>query len=64
MNSVLNSASDGFPYLQNTNASMTTNAVYSGLQTTLWNRLTLTGQVRQDYGMRMTRRSPGASARC
>ena len=27
---------------------MTTNAFYGGLQTTLWKRLTLTGQVRQD----------------
>ena len=49
VNSVLNSSSGGFPYLQNTAASMTTNAFYAGLQTTLWNRLTLTGQVRQDY---------------
>jgi vitamin B12 transporter len=28
---------------------MTTNAAYAGLTTTLWNRLTVTGQVRQDW---------------
>ncbi len=45
----VNETTDGFPYLQNTKAVMTTNALYAGLQTTLWQRLTLTGQVRQDY---------------
>jgi len=49
VNSALNSVSGGFPYQQNTTASMTTNGFYTGLQTTLWRRLTLTGQVRQDY---------------
>ena len=47
--SLINSVSDGFGYRQSTVAGMTTNAFYTGLQTTLWQRLTLTGQVRQDY---------------
>jgi vitamin B12 transporter len=47
--SSINSVSGGFGYLQSTVAGMTTNAFYTGLQTTLWQRLTLTGQVRQDY---------------
>jgi vitamin B12 transporter len=48
VNTEVNEVSGGFPYLQNTKASMTTNAGYAGLQTTLWQRLTVTGQVRQD----------------
>ena len=40
---------DGFPYAQNANASMTDDAVYLGLQSTLWRRLTVTGQIRQDW---------------
>jgi vitamin B12 transporter len=44
----VNSTTDGSSYLQNTTADMTTNADYAGLQTTLWQRLTVTGQVRQD----------------
>lgn len=47
--SVLNSVSGGFPYTQNLSAAMVTNAYYAGLQTTVAQRLTLTGQVRQDY---------------
>jgi vitamin B12 transporter len=43
-----NSVSGGFPFAQDARASMTTNSDYAGLQTTLWQRLTLTGQVRQD----------------
>jgi vitamin B12 transporter len=43
-----NSVSGGFPFAQNANASMTTNSGYAGIQTMLWQRLTLTGQVRQD----------------
>jgi vitamin B12 transporter len=39
----------GFPFDQSARASMTTNAVYAGLQTTVAQRLTLTGQVRQDW---------------
>lgn len=44
----VNSSSGGFPYGQNANATRTTNSGYAGLQTTLWQRLTLTGQVRED----------------
>ena len=46
---VLNSSSGGFPYTQNLSAGMVTNAYYVGLQTTLLHRVTVTGQVRQDY---------------
>ena len=38
----------GFPYAQSARAHMDTDAGYAGLQTTLWERLTLTGQIRQD----------------
>lgn len=44
----VNSVSGGFPFAQNADASMTTNSGYAGLQTTLLQRLTLTGQIRQD----------------
>ena len=40
---------DGFPYAENANASSTDNALYLGLQSTLWRRLILTSQVRQDW---------------
>lgn len=43
------SSSFGFPFAQDVKAGMVTNAVYAGLQGTLWNRLTLTGQIRQDW---------------
>ena len=39
----------GFPFGQNTNASMTDDAIYLGLQSKVWRRLTVTGQVRQDW---------------
>jgi vitamin B12 transporter len=39
----------GLPYDQSARASMTTDAVYTGLTTTLWKRLILTAQVRQDW---------------
>lgn len=45
----VNSAYFGVPFGQNADASMTTDAAHTGLQTTLWDRLTLTGQVRQDW---------------
>ncbi len=45
----INSSTDGFPFQQNTNASMIDNASYAGLQGTLWQRLTVTGQMRQDW---------------
>jgi vitamin B12 transporter len=40
---------DGFPYGQNASASMTTNAIHAGLQTTVLQRLAVTGQIRQDW---------------
>jgi vitamin B12 transporter len=39
----------GFPYAQNATAAQTDDAAYAGLQSTLWHRLTMTGQVRQDW---------------
>lgn len=45
----VNDTNFGSAFLQSANASMTTNAVYTGLQTTLWQRLTVTGQLRQDW---------------
>jgi vitamin B12 transporter len=45
----VNSSSGGFGFQQNAKAYMNTNASYAGLQTTLWQRLTLMGQVRQDW---------------
>lgn len=39
----------GFPFGQNATASQTDNAAYAGLQTTLWHRLTMIGQLRQDW---------------
>jgi vitamin B12 transporter len=39
----------GSPFQQSAKASMTDDAVYTGLQTTLLKRVTLTGQVRQDW---------------
>ena len=53
----------GSPFAQSAKASMTDNAIYAGLQTTLLQRLTLTGQIRQDW-VAAKRRSPGGSARC
>ncbi|HET6235952.1 MAG TPA: TonB-dependent receptor [Acetobacteraceae bacterium] len=44
----VNEVTGGFPFLQNTTAQMVTNAGYAWLQTTLWNRLTVIGQIRQD----------------
>ncbi len=44
-----NSNSFGFPFAQNARAQSVGDAIYAGTQTTLWNRLTLTGQVRQDW---------------
>jgi vitamin B12 transporter len=39
----------GFPFGQSAQASMTTNAIYAGLQTTVAQRLAITGQLRQDW---------------
>lgn len=44
-----NSAFGGFPYMQNASARVISDAAYVGAQTTLWDRLTLTGQARQDW---------------
>lgn len=45
----VNSSFQGFPFSQAARASMLSDAVYAGLQSTLWQRLTLTGQLRQDW---------------
>jgi len=45
----VNSSTDGFPYQQSTQGSMVDDAIYAGLQSTLLHRLTVTGQVRQDW---------------
>jgi vitamin B12 transporter len=37
------------PFAQSANASMTTNGIYAGLQTTVMQRLALTGQLRRDW---------------
>jgi vitamin B12 transporter len=39
----------GSPFAQSAKASMTDDALYAGLQTTLLQRVTLTGQLRQDW---------------
>lgn len=39
----------GYPYAEDANASLTDDAVYLGLQSTLWRRLVVTGQLRQDW---------------
>lgn len=43
------SAFAGFPFAQHAAAAQTDDAAYAGLQTTLWRRLTMTGQLRQDW---------------
>jgi vitamin B12 transporter len=49
INVKVSSSSGGFPFNQGARAAMTDNATYAGLQSTLLQRLTLTGQVRQDW---------------
>jgi vitamin B12 transporter len=49
INVKVNQSSAGFPFQQSARASMTDDALYTGLQTTLLQRLTLTGQIRQDW---------------
>ena len=39
----------GFPFTQSASAQMVSDAAHAGFQTTLWKRLTLTGQIRQDW---------------
>lgn len=48
------SSFSGFPYAQSARAHMDTDAGYAGLQTTLWEKLTLTGQIRQDAVLGLT----------
>ena len=45
----INEASGAFPFAQSTRGAQTDNALNAGIQATLLSRLTLTGQVRQDY---------------
>ncbi len=49
INVKVNQSSFGAPFAQSAKASMTDDALYAGLQTTFLERLTLTGQVRQDW---------------
>ena len=49
INVKVNQSFAGFPFQQSARASMTDDALYAGLQTTLLQRLTLTGQIRQDW---------------
>lgn len=44
-----NESYGGYPYAENASASMTDNAAYAGLQTTLLKRLDLSGQIRNDW---------------
>jgi vitamin B12 transporter len=45
----VNDSFAGFPYLSSARANRTTDAVYTGITTTVWKRVVLTGQVRQDW---------------
>jgi vitamin B12 transporter len=49
INVKVNQSFAGSPFAQSAKASMTDDAVYTGLQTTLLQRLTLTSQIRQDW---------------
>ena len=49
INVKVNQSSFGSPFQQSAQAWMTDDALYAGLQTTVLQRLTLTGQVRQDW---------------
>jgi vitamin B12 transporter len=44
-----NSSTSGFVFQQSVSASMVDQALYAGLQSTAWDRLTVTGQIRQDW---------------
>jgi vitamin B12 transporter len=48
-----NDSSFGFAFGQGARASMTDDAVYLGLQSKIWQRLTVTSQVRQDWEVAM-----------
>lgn len=45
----VNESFAGYPFTQSARASMTTDAAYTGMTTTIWKRLIVTGQVRQDW---------------
>ena len=49
INVKVNQSFGGLPFMQSRQGSMTDDALYAGLQTTLLQRLTLTGQIRQDW---------------
>ena len=49
INVKVNQSSFGFPFQQSAKAWMSDNAAHAGLQSTLWQRLTVTGQIRQDW---------------
>ena len=49
INVKVNQSFFGSPFQQSARASMTDDALYAGLQTTLLQRLTVTGQLRQDW---------------
>ena len=49
INVKVNQSFFGSPFVQSAKASMTDDALYAGLQTTLLQRVTLTGQLRQDW---------------
>lgn len=45
----VNDSFAGFPFTQSARASMTTDAGYAGVTTTVWKRVIVTGQVRRDW---------------
>src|SRR5262249_17969091 len=45
----VNDSFAGFPFSQAARASMTSDAAYAGVTSTVWSRVVLTGQVRQDW---------------
>jgi vitamin B12 transporter len=45
----VNESFAGFPFTQSARARMITDAAYTGITTTVWKRLIVTGQVRQDW---------------
>jgi len=45
----VNDSFAGFPFAQSARASETTDAGYAGITTTVWKRVVMTGQVRQDW---------------
>jgi vitamin B12 transporter len=45
----VNDSFAGFPFTQSARASERTDAVYAGITSTVWNRVVVTGQVRQDW---------------